>query len=60
MENSKLLSVFGAGLWILGLVLTIIGLNLHSSAGTWLTVIGSASFLAGLLAEGVIWFRKRR
>ena len=40
--NEKLLPVLGAGLWILGLILSIVGLNIHSATGTWISVIGNS------------------
>ena len=58
--NGKLLPILGAGLWILGLILSIVGLNIHSDTGTWLSVIGNILFLVGLGIEGYIWFRRKR
>ncbi len=58
--KGKMLPALGAGFWILGLILFLVGLNIHTDAGSWLTVIGSIAFLLGLGLEGVIWFRRRR
>ena len=58
--NEKLRPVLGAGLWILGLILSIVGLNIHSATGTWISVIGNIAFLAGLGLEGVYWLRSRK
>ena len=52
--------LFAAVFWILGLALFLVGLNLSTDAGKWLTVIGQILFLLGLLIEGVIWFRKKQ
>ena len=58
--KTKALPILGASLWILGVVLTIVGMNLHSQTGSWLSVIGSIVFLLGLAMEGIFWFRKKR
>ena len=57
-KNAGMLT--GAVCWILGLALTIIGLNVKTDTGTWMTVIGQILFLAGLMIEGVIWFRRKK
>ena len=59
MKN-KTVPILGASLWILGLILFVVGLNIRSSAGSWMTVVGNILFLAGLGLEGVVWFRKRK
>lgn len=58
--SEKLLPVLGASLWILGLVLSIVGLNIHSATGTWISVIGNIAFLVGLGLEGIHWVRRRK
>ena len=58
--KSKTLPVLGAGLWILGLILFLIGLNIHTPTGQWMAIIGNIAFLAGLGLEGVVWVRKRK
>ena len=58
--TGKSLPVLGASLWILGLILFLIGLNLHSATGTWMTTVGSISFLVGLGLEGVWWMKRPR
>ncbi len=59
-SGKKRLAALGAGLWILGLILSIVGLNISGAAGQWMTVTGSIAFLAGLGLEGIWWFRGRR
>ena len=58
--NRKLLPLLGAGLWVLGLILFILGLNLSAPAGSWLTVLGNILFFLGLALEGILWFRRRK
>lgn len=58
--NQRLLSALGAVLWLLGLALFILGLNLPAPAGSWLAVTGNLLFFPGLALEGVVWFRRRR
>ena len=60
MDRQRLLAVLGGSLWILGLILSIVGMNLHSGTGQWMSVIGNISFLTGLGLEGIWWFRSRR
>ena len=56
--KEKLLPALGAGLWILGLVLSIVGLNIHTPTGSWISVVGNVTFLVGLGLE-VIWYYQR-
>ena len=58
--KGRLLPITGAALWILGLILFLIGLNIHTKAGSWMNVIGSAAFFIGLALEGVWWARGRK
>ena len=57
--RGKLLPALAAGFWIAGLVLGIVGLNIHSDAGSWLSVTGNILFFLGLALEGVFWVRRR-
>ena len=52
--------LIAAVFWILGLALFLVGLNLPTDTGKWLTVIGQILFLLGLLIEGYFWFRNKR
>ena len=58
--KGKKLPVLGAGLWILGLVLFLVGLNIHTDTGRWMAVLGNIAVLAGLALEGVVWMKKHR
>lgn len=49
----------GCLLWIAGLAVFMIGLNLTGSAKEWTTVIGTIAFLAGLGIVGAIWLKTR-
>ena len=60
MNKERILILVGASLWIAGLALSIVGLNVAPPAGRWMAVIGNIVFVLGLLLEGVIWFRRRR
>ena len=60
MNGEKRLAALGAGFWILGLVLFVLGLNISGTAGQWMTVIGSIVFLIGLGLEGILWLKGRR
>ena len=58
--KSRMLPVLGAVFWILGLILFLTGLNIHTSAGQWMTVTGNIVFFLGLGLEGVYWMKSRR
>ncbi len=58
--NRRLLPALGAGLWILGLILSIIGLNLHTPTGRWISIVGNITFLVGLGLEGVWWLKREK
>ena len=47
-------------LWLAGLAAFIIGLNVKTDAGTWLTIAGQIAFLIGLGMEGVLYVQKRK
>ena len=58
--KGKTLPVIGASLWILGLALFLIGLNIKSGTGSWMSVIGNICFFLGLGIEGVVWMKKKK
>ncbi len=60
MRKNRKLALAGSCLWILGLILTVVGLNVTGDAGTWMTAVGGIIFLAGLMTEGVLWMQQRR
>ena len=53
-------TVAGGGLWIAGLVIFIVGLNLAGEVRGWLTVIGSILFLLGLGITGAVWLKRKK
>lgn len=52
-------TVAGGLLWIVGLAVFIIGLNLEGNAKDWMTIAGSIVFLAGLGITGAVWMKTR-
>ena len=58
--KGKKLPLIGAGLWIVGLVLFLVGLNVKTDAGSWMSVIGNICFFLGLGIEGVYWMKSRK
>jgi len=50
----------GGILWIAGLILSIVGLNIHTDTGSLLSVIGNILFLLGLGIVGAAWLISRR
>ena len=57
---NKRLILPGGILWIAGLVLSIIGMNIHTDTGSLLSVIGNILFLIGLGIVGAAWLAARR
>ena len=57
---NKRLILPGGILWIAGLVLSIVGLNIHTDTGSLISIIGNIVFLIGLGIVGAAWFMARR
>ena len=51
----KTLKILASLFWIIGLAVTIIGLNIQTDTGRWMSVIGNITFLIGLALQGVVW-----
>ena len=50
----------GCILWIIGLAVFIIGLNLEGNTREWMTIAGSIAFLAGLGISGAVWMKNKK
>ena len=48
MRRQKEWTLTGCSLWIIGLILFIVGLNLEGDVKAWMNVAGSIVFLIGL------------
>ena len=59
-QMEKKLTVIGCVLWIAGLIVAIVGLNLTGDAKTWVSVTGNIVFLVGLGITGAVWLKKRK
>jgi len=57
---NKRLMLPGCVLWLLGLVMSIVGMNIPDSAGKLVSVIGNILFLVGLGIVGAAWLIARR
>ena len=57
---NKRLMLPGGILWVLGLVMSIVGMNIPDRAGKLLSVIGNILFLVGLGIVGAAWLIARR
>ena len=51
----KTLKILASLFWIIGLAASIIGLNIKTDTGRWMSVIGNVTFLVGLALQGVVW-----
>ena len=57
---NKRLILPGGILWIGGLVLSIVGMNIHTDTGSLVSVIGNILLLVGLGIVGAAWLMARR
>ncbi len=57
---NKRLMLPGCVLWLLGLVMSIVGMNIPDNAGKLVSVIGNILFLIGLGLVGAAWWIARR
>ena len=53
-------TIAGCSLWIAGLAVFIIGLNLDGNVKEWMTITGSIVFLAGLGISGAVWMKHKK
>ena len=56
----KQLILPGGILWLVGLIVTVVGLNINSDAGRLTAIIGNILFLIGLGIVGAAWFVAQR
>ena len=57
---NKRLVLPGGILWIAGLVMSIVGMNIHTDTGSLVAVIGNILFLVGLGIVGAAWLMERK
>ena len=60
MSRKKKRAAAGSLMWIIGLVVFIVGLNLTGAVKEWMTVCGSVVFLAGLGIMGALWVIRKK
>ena len=51
----RIFKILASLFWIIGLVVSIVGLNIKTDTGRWMSVIGNVTFLVGLALQGVVW-----
>ena len=57
---NKRLVLPGGILWIAGLVMSIVGMNIHTDTGSLIAVTGNILFLVGLGIVGAAWLIARK
>ena len=57
---NKRLILPGGILWIAGLVMSIVGMNIRTDTGSVIAVVGNILFLIGLGIVGAAWFIVRK
>ena len=60
MNRNKKWTVTGCLMWIIGLVLFIVGMNLSGCVKDWMMVAGSIIFMAGLGITGAQKKKKKK
>ncbi len=55
----KKMTIAGCSLWIIGLIVFIVGMNLTGNTREWMMTGGSIIFLIGLGLSGVVWAKKK-
>lgn len=56
----KGIAISACFLWVAGLAMSVIGLNLAGDTGKWIGITGNILFLLGLLLVGILWARGRK
>ena len=56
----KRLVLPGGILWIAGLVISIVGMNIKTDTGSLIAIIGNILFLVGLGIVGAAWLMARK
>ena len=51
----RIFKILASLFWIIGLVVSIVGLNIKTDTGRWMSVAGNVTFLVGLALQGVVW-----
>lgn len=54
------LTAAGCILWIAGMAVFIIGMNLEGDTKEWMSVGGSIAFFIGLGITGAVWMKKQK
>ena len=57
---NKRLVLPGGILWIAGLVISIVGMNIKTDTGSLIAIIGNILFLVGLGIVGAAWLAARK
>lgn len=57
---NKRLVLPGGLLWIAGLIMSIVGMNIHTDTGKLVAVIGNILFLIGLGIVAAAWLMARK
>ena len=60
MERKKKWAVTGYLLWIIGLIVFIVGINLTGDVKEWMSLAGTIAFLAGLGITGALWVIRKK
>ena len=55
----KKLTITGCSLWIIGLIVFIVGINLTGNTRETMMTLGSIIFLMGLGLSAIVWMKKK-
>ena len=55
----KKMTITGCSLWIIGLIVFIVGINLTGNTRETMMTLGSIIFLMGLGLSAIVWMKKK-
>ena len=55
----KKMTITGCSLWIIGLIVFIVGINLTGNTRETMMTLGSIIFLMGLVLSAIVWMKKK-
>lgn len=58
-QRMKKMTITGCSLWIIGLIVFIVGINLTGNTRETMMTLGSIIFLMGLGLSAIVWMKKK-
>ena len=58
-QRMKKMTITGCSLWIIGLIVFIVGINLTGNTRETMMTLGSIIVLMGLVLSAIVWMKKK-